>query len=144
MINGMAILAGFEFMSERLGVALDSGDQEDEQSCFSDTTRQDFIEDLAGIRQVWTGDSDGETRPGLNDLLFNIDPALADKVERLFADAEAKVNALGNPWDRVLASPKESPERKAAEDLVVSLQALADGLVEAGNRLGVLVLVPSG
>ena len=29
MVNGMAILAGFEFMSERLAVALDSGDQED-------------------------------------------------------------------------------------------------------------------
>ncbi len=47
MVNGMAILAGFECMSERLGVALDSGDQEDEHSCFSDTTKQDFVNDLA-------------------------------------------------------------------------------------------------
>ena len=49
MLNGMAILAGFEFMSERLAVALDSGDQEDEHSCFSDTTHQDFVYDLKGI-----------------------------------------------------------------------------------------------
>ena len=46
---------GFEFMSERLAVALDSGDQEDEHSCFSDTTKQDFVHDLEGIERVWTG-----------------------------------------------------------------------------------------
>lgn len=144
MINGMAILAGFEFMSERLGVALDSGDQEDEQSCFSDNTKQDFVTDLEGLYQVWSGDSEGTTRPGLNDLVSNIDSATADKVERLFTDAKAKVDALGDPWDRVLAAPKDSPERKAAEDLVTALQALSDGLVEAGSKLGVLVLVPNG
>lgn len=54
------------------------------------------------------------------------------------------MNALGDPWDRVLAAPKDSPERKAAEDLVTSLQALSDGLVNAGNKLGVIVLVPLG
>ncbi len=144
MINGMAILAGFEFMSERLAVALDSGDQEDEHSCFSDTTKQDFVHDLLGIRQVWTGDADGKARPGLDELLRAQDPELASRVDALFADAEAKVNALGDPWDQVLASPKDSPGRQAAEQAVVSLQALADGLAAAGNRLGVLVLIPSG
>ncbi len=144
MINGMAILAGFEFMSERLGVALDSGDQEDEHSCFSDTTKQDFIYDLEGIRQVWTGDSGGVERPGPNDLLRAQDAALADKIDALFADTEAKVKAVGDPWDQVLAAPKGSPERQAAEALVVSLQALADGLAEAGKTLGVLVLIPTG
>jgi putative iron-regulated protein len=144
MINGMAILAGFEFMSERLAVALDSGDQEDEHSCFSDTTKQDFVHDLLGIRQVWTGDADGKARPGLDELLRGQDPELASRVDALFADAEAKVNALGDPWDQVLASPKDSPGRQAAEQAVASLQALADGLAAAGNRLGVLVLIPSG
>lgn len=144
MVNGMAILAGFEFMSERLGVALDSGDQEDEHSCFSDTTKQDFIYDLEGIRQAWTGDSGGVERPGLNDLLRSQDAALAAKLDALFADAEAKVKAVGDPWDQVLATPKGSPGRLAAEALVVSLQALADGLAEAGKTLGVLVLIPTG
>ncbi len=143
MVNGMAILAGYEFMSERLGVALDSGDQEDEQSCFSDTTKQDFVADIEGLYQVWTGDSEGKTRPGLNDLVYNLDSATADEVERLFQDAIAKVNAMGEPWDRVLAADKSSPERQNAEAVVTALQALSDGLVKAGNKLGVLVLVPT-
>ena len=91
MVNGMAVLAGFEFMSERLAVALDSGDQEDEHSCFSDTTKQDFVYDLVGIKQVWTGDNDGGERAGLNDLVRAQDAALADRIDGLLADTETKV-----------------------------------------------------
>ena len=143
MINGIAILAGFEFMSERLAVALDSGDQEDEHSCFSDTTKQDFVYDLAGIKQVWTGDSDGTSRPGLDELVRAEAPDSATKIDALLASAESKVATLSDPWDRVLAASKDSPERKAAEDVVTVLQDLGTAFVEAGNKLGVLVLVPT-
>ena len=143
MVNGMAVLAGFEFMSERLAVALDSGDQEDEHSCFSDTTKQDFVYDLVGIKQVWTGDNEGGERAGLNDLVRSQDAALADRIDGLLADTETKVAALGDPWDKVLSATKDSPERKAAEDVVVALQALGTGLKDAGNKLGVLVLIPT-
>ena len=71
-------------------------------------------------------------------------PPLPRRVDALLADAEAKLNALGDPWDRVLAASPGSPERKAAEQAVAALQALSDGLVAAGNKLGVLVLVPNG
>ena len=143
MVNGMAVLAGFEFMSERLAVALDSGDQEDEHSCFSDTTKQDFVYDLVGIKQVWTGDNEGGERAGLNDLVRSQDATLADRIDGLLADAETKVAALGDPWDQVLAAPKDSPERKAAEEVVGALQALGTGLKDAGSKLGVLVLIPT-
>jgi putative iron-regulated protein len=137
IINGMAILAGYEFMSERMAVALDSGDQEDEHSCFSDNTKQDFIHDLVGIKRVWT-----ETK--LDALVKAQDPKVAEHVDALFTTSEAKMAALGDPWDQVLVSAKDSPQRKAAEDAVASLQDLADGLKAAGNKLGVLVLIPTG
>ena len=143
MVNGMAVLAGFEFMSDRLAVALDSGDQEDEHSCFSDTTKQDFVYDLAGIKQVWTGDNEAGERAGLNDLVRSQDAALADRIDGLLAYTETKVASLGDPWDQVLAKPKDSLERKAAEDVVTALQALGTGLKDAGSKLGVLVLIPT-
>jgi putative iron-regulated protein len=136
IVNGMAILAGYEFMSERLAVALDSGDQEDEQSCFSDTTKQDFVNDLEGIKAVWT-------KARIVDLVAAQDVALAKKVDALFADAETKIAALGDPWDQVLVSPKDSASRRAAEAVVVALQSLGAGLKEVGNKLGVLVLIPT-
>jgi putative iron-regulated protein len=144
MLNGMAILAGFEFMSERLAVALDSGDQEDEHSCFSDNTKNDFIYDLAGIRQVWTGDTDDKKRVGLDELVRARDRALADRIDGLFADTETKIAALGDPWDQVLAKPKGSSERNAAEAVVAALQALGVGLTDVGKNLGVAVLIPTG
>jgi putative iron-regulated protein len=136
MINGMAILAGYEFMSERLGVALDSGDQEDEQSCFSDTTKQDYVNDLVGLRTVWT-----DAR--ISELVAAQDAELAKRIDGLFANTESKIAALADPWDKVLASPPDSPARADAEAVVTSLQNLADGLKAAGNKLGVLVLIPT-
>jgi putative iron-regulated protein len=144
MVNGMAIMAGFELMSERMAVALDSGDQEDEHSCFSDNTKNDFIYDLVGIKQVWTGDTGDKKRAGLDELLRSQDAALADRIDGLIADAEAKIAALGDPWDKVLTTPKGSPERAAAEAVVTSLQALGSGLTDVGGKLGVLVLIPTG
>jgi putative iron-regulated protein len=143
IINGIAVLTGFEFMSERLAVALDSGDQEDEHSCFSDTTKQDFVHDLVGIRQVWTGDSDGVARPGMDELLRSRDPALADAIDQQLTEAEGKIAALGDPWDQVLAADKSSPERKAAEAAIIALQTLSGSFKAAGTKLGVLVLIPS-
>ena len=64
ILNGMAVLAGSELMSERLAVGLDSGDQEDEHSCFSDTTHQDFVYDVKGIENVWNGTYPGGSGPG--------------------------------------------------------------------------------
>jgi putative iron-regulated protein len=144
IMNGVAVLAGFEFMSERLAVGLDSGDQEDEHSCFSDTTHQDFVHDLKGVENVWTGVYPGSPGPGMRDLLTKVDAELAAEVDGLLVEATAKIAALGDPWDQVLASPEGSPERAAGEEAVAALQALADGLRRAGNALGVLVQIPSG
>lgn len=135
IVNGMAILAGFEFMSERLAVALDSGDQEDEHSCFSDTTKQDFFYDLDGIRRVWL-----ET--GLASLVASRDAAVAARVSASLDDARDRISALDEPWDQVLAAPASSTARKNAEALVTSLQLLADSLKKAGSSLGVVVLIP--
>jgi putative iron-regulated protein len=142
MLNGIAILAGHEFKSERLAVALDSGDQEDEHSCFSDTTLQDFVYDLVGIKSVWTGDTPDKQRSGLDDLVRSLDAPLARKIDFLLKDAEAKIAQLPSPWDKVLISDKASKDRQSAEQVVTALQDLANGFVQAGNKLGVLVLVP--
>ncbi|MGE0154895.1 MAG: imelysin family protein [Reyranellaceae bacterium] len=141
IITGMAMLAGHELMSERLAVALDSGDQEDEHSCFSDTTRNDFIYNTRGIRNVWFGDVGSYDGAGLDELLGKVDPALNARIIGLLNRAEAAVAALPQPFDQVLASSKGSPERKVAEAAVVAFKELASGLKEAGAKLGVLISV---
>jgi putative iron-regulated protein len=144
IVNGMAVLAGEELMSERMAVGLDSGDQEDEHSCFSDTTHQDFVYDMKGIANVWTGEYPGYTGAGIRDLVAAVDPAVAAEVDALVADATARIAVLGDPWDQVLASPDGSPERVKAEAAVTALGDLATGLKHAGEALGVLVQIQSG
>ena len=110
MVNGMAVLAGFEFMSERLAVALDSGDQEDEHSCFSDTTKQDFVYDLKGIENVWNGSYPGVSGPGVT-AWSRRSPALPRR-STASSRPRGKVAALGDPLDQVLASPEGSPRAR--------------------------------
>lgn len=143
ILNGMAILAGFELMSERLAVALDSGDQEDEHSCFSDNTKADFVYNLQGIDDVWSGDGAAGAGPSLRDLVAAADASLAERIDALLAVARARVAALGDPWDQVLAAPEDSPERLAAEAAVTAFADLAAGLRDAGAALGVLVVIPA-
>ena len=131
-------------MSERMAVGLDSGDQEDEHSCFSDTTHQDFVYDVKGIENVWTGKYPDAVGPGMRDLVVKIDPALATEVDGLLADSTAKIAKLGDPWDQVLAAAPDTEARKDAEAAVASLGVLADGFKRAGGKLGVLVQIPTG
>jgi putative iron-regulated protein len=139
MVTGIAYLTGYEMASERLAVSLDSGMQEDEHSCFSDTTWQDFVWDLAGIKRVYYGVDNG---PSLAKLVERLQPNLALDMERRFADAERRLAAIEDPFDRMLAAAPGSAEREAAEAAVTSLQQLAAGLRDTGRALGVLVIVP--
>src|SRR5262249_43064108 len=48
IVKGIGILSGSELAGERLTVPYETKDQEDEHSCFSDNTHQDFIDDVLG------------------------------------------------------------------------------------------------
>lgn len=139
MLTGAALLAGHELASERLAVALDSGAQEDEQSCFSDSTWQDFAWGLAGIKRVYYGRGEGASVAA---TLQTLQPRLALDMEARFAEAERRVAALNDPFDRILVSAPDSKERAAAEAAVLAFQRLAAGLRDTGRALGVLVIVP--
>lgn len=142
-LNGAANLVGHELATERLSVALDSGDQEDEHSCFSDTTHQDHLYDLRGAQNVWFGSSNDVTAPdSIRALVQKIDPALAARTDALFTQALAAVALMDQPFELILRAPPGSPPRQRAEAAVAAFQALGAQLALVGKRLGVLVIVP--
>jgi hypothetical protein len=55
MFVAMGSLSRGELAGERLEVALNSQDQEDEHSCFSDNTHRDAVLNATGIENVWLG-----------------------------------------------------------------------------------------
>jgi putative iron-regulated protein len=132
MLTGMATLAGFEVAAERLATALDSGSQEDEHSCFSDTTHIDIAANVEGI---------GIAYQTLAGAVSKANPNIAARIDEQFATSLKLAAALDHPFDRTLASAPGSPQRQKVEALVTSLQTLARLLKVAGNVLGVNIVV---
>jgi putative iron-regulated protein len=137
-LSGAASLAGFELAAERIGVPLSSGGQEDEESCFSDTTHRDFAANVAGIVLVLAGDGGA---PGLLSALA-AEPA-ADIRARL-ARIQELVRGIEPPFDRLLATPADDPRRVHLQVLEGELLGLAGALQRAGGAMNLQVTIGIG
>jgi putative iron-regulated protein len=125
MITGIVTLAEVEMAGERMNVPLLSGDQEEEQSCFSDTTTADLRNNGLGIDHVYFGSytrTDGTTvsGPSLAQLVKEKDPRVAEEMESRLARSREALAALGNPFDREI-----QPDNKEGNARV---QAVMDSL----------------
>ena len=140
VLTGMIILSGFETGGERLQTALDSGDQEDEHSCFSDNTHRDMIQDVQGIQNVYLGtytrlDGTKVSGTGVKDVIAARDADLANEIEAQIAKSLAAAKAMNTPFDQEIAS--DNPEGRArVEALIVSLRAQEDLLEDAFRLFG--------
>ncbi len=134
VLTGMIILSGFETGGERLQTALDSGDQEDEHSCFSDNTHRDMIQDIQGVLNVWDGnylrlDGSPIAGTGIGDVVRAADPALADTLDAQIAVSLAAANALVPPFDNEIA-PGNTEGRARVQSLIDALRAQERSLQE--------------
>lgn len=141
MLTGMGVLSKSELAGERMFVAYDNQDQEDEHSCFSDNTHRDIIANAQGIYNVLNGvytRVDGSTLsgPSLAALLEAVDPALAAQIKTLADAALAGVNAIPVPFDRAIVDAAGRPVVLAA---VNALQDQGDSLAQAAAALGLQI-----
>ena len=141
ILTSLATLSAFEMSSERMAVALDSGNQEDEHSCFSDTTYQDFVYNAQGIYNVYLGNYQGYDGPGFDELVTQIDPALNQQMIAALDKTQGAVTKINQPFDQVLASPPGSPEREAVEVAITDLEDQAEMFQQVGGVLGVEVAI---
>jgi putative iron-regulated protein len=141
ILTGLATLSGFELGYERLATPLDSGSQEDEHSCFSDTTHVDVLANATGVANIYFGRYGDYEGPGINTLVESANPELNARLEEQIEKSVALAAALDHPFDRTLATPPGSPQRAKVEALVTSLQTQARLLKLAGVVLGVEIVV---
>ncbi|MEH6545357.1 MAG: imelysin family protein [Sneathiella sp.] len=142
ILTALATLSEFELAAERIATGLDSGDQEDEQSCFSDNTLNDFIYDQRGIRNVYFGSYGNISGAGIDSLVAKLAPALNIKMIAALNKVEDAMSRMPYPYDATLASPEGSPQRAAAESVIDALYNQSDVLKDIGKLLGVKVIVP--
>lgn len=128
VLTGMIILSGFETGGERLQAALDSGDREDEHSCFSDNTKVDMVEDVRGIQNVWLGSNGTVSGVGIRDVVAEVDADLAAEVTAKIEDSLALANALQDPFENEI-DPTNAEGNARVQALIDSLRA-QEGLLE--------------
>jgi len=136
ILVGVLTLTEFELASERLGVPLDSGDPEDEHSCFSDNTHNDFIFNARGIENVYFGRYSTYQGIGLDNLVQDMDPDLNEKMKLAIRQTGSLLEGIEPPFDRVLASPSGSPKRLQSELAFDSLMRQGQLLKEVGFLFG--------
>ena len=144
ILSGMTLLSGFELAGERLLVAYESRAQEDEHSCFSDTTHNDAIYDIVGLINVWSGlyqrpDGSKIEGPGIQSLASAKDAQLAEKLHAELISSLSTAKNIPRPFDQAILAEEGSDARQAILRLIEELEDVADGLVVIADKIGVSV-----
>jgi putative iron-regulated protein len=135
--TGVVMLAGDELSGERLAVAYETQDQEEEQSCFSDNTHRDTILNAEGIQRLWLGTAKDVHGPGLEALVAAASPAAAAKASASIAAAIAAAKAIPAPFDQAIQGGNDDPGRKAVLATIEALETATDDLVAAAKASGI-------
>lgn len=136
ILTAIATLSKSELGGERMFVAYDNQDQEDEHSCFSDNTHRDIRLNLDGIADVYRGSFGSISGSSLEDLITQENATLGAEITATLAAAETAVNATAIPFDFAISDATERPNVLAA---VNALQDLGDKFVEGGTALGLAI-----
>ena len=135
VLLGLGSLAGAELSGERMSVAFETREQEDEHSCFSDNTHRDLLANITGIEDVWLGRAGDQPGASLSDLVARLDPDLATDVTARLDAAVAAVAAIPPPFDQAIRAPDGSPAREAVGAAIASLKDVTAGIVAVADRL---------
>ncbi len=139
IFRGMGALSQGELAGERMFVAYESGDQEDEHSCFSDNTKADLIGNAKGIRMIYFGRYANIEGPGITDLVATVNPEFDAGLRRQLDTGVAQLEAIPAPFDQQIIAPVESPGKQAILAAIEMLEAQGDIIVSAAAALGLTI-----
>jgi putative iron-regulated protein len=142
MVVGIGSLSRGELAGERLEVAMNTQDQEDEHSCFSDNTHRDVVLNATGIENVWLGrytrrDGSVLQGPSLKDLVAAADAAVAEKTTRDIAASVAAAQAIQPPFDREIVGGRDATGRRRVQAVIDALIQQSKDLPQAAAAVGV-------
>ncbi len=137
LLLGMGSLSGAELAGERMGVAYETREQEDEHSCFSDNTHRDIFANALGIENVYLGRFGSMTGPSLGELVASRDPELDRKLRDQLAASVAAMAAIPAPFDSAIQAPDGDPARVAIADAIAALKAQTATIAEVAAALDI-------
>ena len=153
IVEGMGRMAFGELAGERITIALLTGDQEEEHSCFSDNTHRDIFLNVVGLQNMYLGDynleddalmeymfdTDPVSGPGIYDLLKEADSALAERLKTAIMDAVEKAKVISDLAESEMPFDLQIEDRNDPEILALlsALNAVIDPLETAKDVLDI-------
>ena len=141
ILRGIGALSAGELAGERMAVAYETKDQEDEHSCFSDNTNADVLGDQIGIQRVYLGElPDGTTVPSsLSTLVAKVDPKLDTSLQAQMDTAVAKIEASRAPFEQLIVGNDDAPGRVALLAALEALETQGKQIAKVAKVLGVKI-----
>ena len=142
MFVGLGSLSRGELAGERMEVAMNTQDQEDEHSCFSDNTHRDVVGDALGIENVWLARfnrRDGSVVQGasLFGLVAAEDAAVAERVSKQIRQSVVFAEDIPAPFDHAIKGANDAPGRVRIRKTIDSLVQQSKDLADAAGVLGI-------
>lgn len=142
VLHGIGTFGGVELAGERLTVAYETKEQEDEHSCFSDTTHIDVSYDALGVQNLYYGryvrcNGSRVEGPGVHQLILATDPALANELAKDVDAAVEAARAIPNPFDQAIQGNDKAPGRVAVHRTIEALLAQSEPIAKAFGIVGV-------
>lgn len=140
ILTGMGALAGAELAQERMNVAYEDRDQENEHSCFSDNTVADLHNNATSVQNVLLGKYGDNDGPGIDELIAAKDSNLAAKLREQIQSAIDEIDAIEGPFDQAIKDltddGEDGPNRKHIATAISELKAFQDNCSLAATKLG--------
>ncbi len=148
ILTGMGMLGAVELAGERILVAYDTQVQKEEQSCFSDNTNNDIVDNAQGIANIFYGrytrvDGSRILGPGILDLArqtYTADPLGLDHAAEIML---ADVRAIPSPFDQAILGSDSAPGRQAINTAVSAITKFSELIADFGSRLGLKINITS-
>ncbi len=139
MYLGIITLGSSELPIERMSVALENADQEDEHSCFSDNTHRDVYLNFKGIVNVYEGTYGNINGASLADLVRQANTEQYDNIETAIDAAMDDVNAIATPFDLAISGGPTSTEGAKVKTAYLQIIAMSQELLAGATASGITV-----
>lgn len=139
ILKGIGSLAATELPKERMNNAYETKEQEEEHSCFSDTTNQDLDHNAKGIQNVYLGTYGSVSGTSISSLVAKVNPELDAKTRADIEAALAATAAIPKPFDQAILGDDSSDGRVKLKAAIDSWVPVAEDIVEVATALGVTI-----
>jgi putative iron-regulated protein len=143
MLTGIGTMAAGELSGERMLTAYENRDQEDEHSCFSDTTLDDIKGNAQGIENVYLGKYGAIDGPGIDELVASRNPAVDAEMKADTTAALTAIAAIPGRFDQAIVDQavdgSDGAGRIAVRASVDALRAVGVTVVAVAGALDVPV-----